>query len=221
MRMNSKELLEQADQRIAEADLIKLAKRDINDSERLIKISQDDTYDLQYHGEHSIPLRQSMNVDNYNGIKSILIATFKGYLNVQTVKLEQLLGITPKIVNPEFEAAIRGMEQSIKKPEPLEDKLKAVLQDEAKLIESPDKSIDKYPAKQDKRVKTPSNMVEADIRRMYVDEGRDRKYIAGHYGISESKVNNYLFLHDIKRKPVKLSKKSEKQPEETERPSQA
>jgi exopolyphosphatase/pppGpp-phosphohydrolase len=82
-------------------------------------------------------------------------------------------------------------------------------------ITAEDKSLSSYPAKKDKRIKTPSNMIEADIRRMYIDEEKDRKTIAEFYGVSEGKINNFLYLHDIKRKKAP---KPDKQPEETERP---
>lgn len=227
--MNSKELLEQADQRIAEAEQIKLIRLDITDLERLIRISQDDKYELKFCGEYDLSLEDSLSVDNYNGIKSILRATFDGYLNVQTVKLEQLLGITPKMVNPEFEAAIRGVEQSHKKPDPVEEKSTEIPKDEAKPIEAPEKSMEKYPAKKGGKKRLPESMTDEAVYQMLVIEGKKPKEIAEYYGLKSTQVSNFIFQHDIKNfgkrkklipKAEKPVEKAEKQPDDKESHSQ-
>jgi hypothetical protein len=212
-RMNSKELLEQARESMRKQnELIDLIVEGEKVAENL------DHFDLYLYTNGSY-INKLIKPEAIQRMKEVAIGSISEYLSERSVELEKLLGIHKPglIINQDFEKAVQEMEQSVKKLDPLEEKLKVVLQDEAKKIEAPEKSQDKYPAKKDKRVKTPENMNEADVRRMYVEENRDRKYIANHYGISESKVNNYLFLHDIKRKATKASK-PEKQPEETERP---
>ncbi len=93
--MNSKELLEQADQRIAEAESIKLAKQNIVDLERLLNISENESYELRYCGEYDLPLEQSLDVDDYKDLMGIVRGAFRVYLSMRKVKLEQLLGIQP------------------------------------------------------------------------------------------------------------------------------
>ncbi len=161
--MNSKELLERADQRIAEADKIKLAKQNIEDLERLLKVAQDDTYQLRYCGEFDLPLKQSLDIHSYEDLKGIIRGAFMRYLSMQTVKLEQLLGVTPKVINPEFEPAIRdtvnppedttvpviSMCADTAVPIPGEDRSAGILQEETRQtkILQEDKSLDKYPAR--------------------------------------------------------------------------
>jgi hypothetical protein len=175
--------------------------------------------------------------DEYRELKITVADKLDEFLQRRISKLEQLLGIQPVVpeivipipelakggvvpmeckpatINPEFEAATKDMFESVKKhdqvPEKQEEKFKV------HSITAEDKSLSSYPAKKDKRIKTPSNMIEADIRRMYIDEEKDRKTIAEFYGVSEGKINNFLYLHDIKRKKAP---KPDKQPEETERP---
>jgi hypothetical protein len=223
--MNSKELLEHAEQRIAEVEKIKSIKKSVEELENLLKDLTDEMawYSISFMSLQDTvlddyPLDQRLSAEQYRRLYNSVRSTLNQFLSENVIKLEKLLGIRkPATANLVFEKAVQEMEQSVNIVDVVEEKLKVVLQDEAKKIESPDKSQDKYPApKQNKRVKTPENMVEADVRKMYVEENRDRKYIADHYGISESKVNNYLFLHDIKRKATKASKPAE--PEETERP---
>jgi hypothetical protein len=220
--MDSKELLLRAKETTEkQLELIKHIER----AEDIIGTVKDGFICFYVVGCGSVRIDDVVDIEKLDAIKELGLVAIMNFRDDKTVELEKLLGIRkPAIINPEFEAAVQAMEQSHKKPDTVEAKLADIIQGEAKKIEDkpiiPETSLDKYPAKKDKRVKTPSNMIEADVRRMYVEESRDRKYIADHYGISESKINNYLFLHDIKRKPTKASKPA-KQPDETERPSQA
>ena len=233
--MNSKELLAQADKRIAEVDKIRLARQNIVDLERLMKVSQDDTYDLRYCGEYDLPLEQSLDVDNFEDLKGILEGTFKRYLLVQTVKLEQLLGIKPMILNPEFEAAVLGMEEQhtekmlvvetknakcvVVQKDPVEAKLADIFQKQAQEIQGEPiipEDNDKYPAKpKDKRCKYPDNMNEESVGKMYRDERKSMVEIAEYFGVKKSTVNNFIYLHGLGRKKAE---KPAKNPEETERP---
>ena len=79
-----------------------------------------------------------------------------------------------------------------------------------------DESLSKYPApKRDGHRKYPENMTVEAVRKMYIDEGKNRKAIAEYFGVKESTVNNFLFLHDIRRTKRK-SKKPD--PDDKERP---
>jgi hypothetical protein len=215
--MNSKELLEQAEIRVKRINEL---SDGVGAAEDVLAMLGEGEVCFFTSGIGTTHLTPVLSPEKLQKLREDIVVEVIHTRNDKSAELEKLLGIRkPATINPEFEKAVQEMEQSTKKQDqdPLEEKLKVVLQDEAKKIEAPEKSQDKYPApKQNKRVKTPENMVEADVRKMYVEENRDRKYIADYYGISESKVNNYLFLHDIKRKATKASKPAE--PEETERP---
>ncbi|MDF2907971.1 MAG: hypothetical protein K0R34_3292 [Herbinix sp.] len=203
--MNSKELLEQAEIRVKRINEL---SDGVGAAEDILAMLGEGEVCFFTSGIGTTHLTPVLSPEKLQKLREDIVVEVIHTRNDKSAELEKLLGIRkPATVNPEFEAATKDMFESVKKPEsdPLEEKLKAVLQDEAKKIEAPEKSQGKYPA-------------EADVRKMYVEENRDRKYIANHYGISESKVNNYLFLHDIKRKATKASKPAE--PEETERPLQ-
>lgn len=196
---------------------------------------------FRHNGNMTTFISEVLPQETMEAVKRLVVAHLTSAKSSKEFELDRLMGRKPATINPEFEAAVQDMVESAKKQkesDPVEDKLTVILQEQAKRIENKqdneemppkeafdtlredykqakeiehlsDKSMDKYPAKKD--IKTPPNMNEADIRRLYVDEGKDRKWIANYYGITESKVNNYLYLHDIKRQPSR-------KPAETERP---
>ncbi len=221
--MNSKELLEQADQRIAEVEDIKKARKGIEDLEYLCGMVQNEITQIDIRqGNKLESVSLVISQEQYKEFKDSISSTLERFIKTQIIKLEQLLGITPKIVNPEFEAVIRDMEQSNSQKtstyvvnsalDPVEEKMT-----ETQRIEAPqeDKSLDKYPApKKDNGKKYPENMTVEDVTRMYITEGKSRKQIQEHYRIKESTLNNFLYLNGISRK----SSKPEKIPEETEHP---
>lgn len=161
-----------------------------------------------------------------NVIRQSIRSSLTAVKNQNEAELEQLLGVQQKTLSPEMKVAItdaasKESDETGKshchmcEPDPVEEKLKRILQDEAKRVES-DKSLDKYPApKRDRRKKYPENMTEDVVRRMYIDEGKSKKEIAEHFGVKESTVNNYLYLRGISRHKRK-SKKPDS--DEKERP---
>ena len=62
------------------------------------------------------------------------------------------------------------------------------------------------------RSRYPENMTVETVTRMYVAEGKNRREIADYFGVKESTVNNFLYLHGIRRN------KREKKPDEKECP---
>lgn len=190
--MNSKELLVQADKRIAEVEQIKFVKCNIADLERLIKLSQDDKYDLRYFGEHCLSLKESLDVNDYEGLKTILSKYFAERFTVQIINLEKILGITPKIINPEFEAAVRSMEQpeNLHTPDSVEDKLSVILQRESKQINT--KPI-------------PPIMTVDLVRNLYHDKGMTLDAVAKVFEVNSSALYRFVVANNL-RKPSKRDK---------------
>jgi len=206
--MNNKALLEQADYKISEAEKIKWAKQSIEDLERLIRISEDNTYDLRYCGEYDLPLEQSLNADNYKDLKQILKRTFERYALVQTVKLEQLLGIKPMILIPEFEAAVIDMEQSavINKIDPVEEKLTKILdRNEQEITHNPNKEVDSR--KKDGRRKYPPQMTIEEVKRLYITENKSMSELAEYFEVKSSTVNNFIYLNHLGRRAARKKDK--------------
>lgn len=143
--------------------------------------------------------------------ESALIAVMK-VRDEKEAELEKLMGARkPAIINPVFEAAVREMVQSAKKPDPVKEKLAGILQSEADRIAEPDnKSLDKYPARKAHKKKYPDGMTVEAVSRMYIDEGKPSSSIAKHFSISTKEVQNFMTINKIRRNP--------KKPAETERP---
>ncbi len=191
--MNSKELLEQAGQRISEVEKIKLAMTNVKDMQFLLGMVDDAGLELCFcsiGGDIKFPLEQYMDIDNYTEIRNIIKVTFQGYL---TEQMEQLLGVAPVISNTESED-----KESI-----------SICADSSVPISIEDKS----PAKK-KRLTLP----EEGIRRMYVDEGRSAKEIAEHYNADMKQISNFINRHGLRRRSYARTKDIEPAPAETERP---
>ena len=233
--MNSRELLDQATAKVEQINEL-MAKIDV--AECVLSVIGDGCVCFYTEGIGTTFVAGILPPEKMRRVNEEVTVEIIRERDARTFELEKLLGIRkPATIDLAFEKAIQEMKKtsgiSKESLDELSDKAKIssktigltltdILQKESKKFEDkpiiPEESPDKYPAKKDKRVKVPENMLEADVRRMYIDEGKDRKYIANHYDISESRVNNYLFLHEIKRKPTKASKTKAKQPAEMECP---
>ncbi len=102
----------------------------------------------------------------------------------------------PATINPEFEAAVQGMVESVKH------KQKGSPQD--------DKSLDKYPAKKSKPSPYPENMTEDAVKELYINQGKTIQQVANHFGIPYAKANSFITGHKLHR--------NQQKPAETERP---
>lgn len=123
----------------------------------------------------------------------------------KAAELERLMGIRkPTIINPEFEAAVNSMVDSMKKPaakaiealskvtaDPVEEKLTEILQAEAKKIEGEPVHISLTDDDVD------------DVRRMYQQEGLTQGDIAVHYGVKKVQVNTFIQKHGLFRTSYK------------------
>ena len=183
--MNSKELLERADQRIAEVEDIKKARKSIEELDQLnTSLNNAITVIVLRQGHSEFQPNITLDSDECKELKSSLEAKLNDFMQRRIIRLEQLLGIRkPAIINSEFEAAIRGMEQSHKKQDPVEEKLSGILQEEAKKIE--DKPV---PLK-------PSEILEAhaaEIEHMYKIQMATVGSIAEKYGVKKTDVNYFL-----------------------------
>ena len=159
-------------------------------------------------------------------LKDSVVAAINQTRDDKVKELEKLMGIRkPAIVNPDFEAAVQSMVDSVKKPDPIEETLKEVLQEEAARIEKPkesdsplfrdpgkdkpvkdDKSLDKYPAKKSPRKQYPDGMTVETVSRMFIDEGKTSSSIAKYFGISTKEVQNFMTINKIRREPKQTSK---------------
>jgi len=242
--MDIKELLKQADERVTRIN--NLTRHITHIDTVISDIEKDDLvitgYDIAlYVGEETTEqLKQHIiatmettkknklaELEQMLGVQKEEITVVKNCITGEEIAVKDPVRATDKeikqAINNIFGAEIisvpsdSGMapeDKSLK--DPVEEKLKEILQDEAKRIES-SKSLDKYPApKRDGRRRYPENMTEDIVRKMYIDEGKDRKAIAEYFGVKESAVNNFLYLHGIRR--AKRKEKSDKSDDDKERP---
>ena len=122
-------------------------------------------------------LENKLDVDNYDDFRKLVQNTFQRYLSVQTIRLEQILGITPKMVNPDFEAVVRDVEESAR----INNK-----SDISTYVEIPEQSNKRLSMKK----LTDDDF--ADVRRMYVDENMTAAQIADYYQTDHKHVSNYI-----------------------------
>lgn len=216
--MNSKELKEQSRENIKkQMDLIE----SIEGAEKAIKDLNVIELGIYLNGSYVNPV---LVPDDVEKIQEFALKSAEKYLTIKEAELEKLLGICkPAAINPEFEAATKDMFESVKKkPDPVEDKLTGILQEEAKKIEAPkeDKSLDKYPAtkKRGRQADYPEGMTKDTVQKMYQDEGKTINELAKHFGIPYSKMSNFITRNHLHRTSNQKTDKPDKQPEETERP---
>jgi transposase-like protein len=233
--MNSKELLEQA---TAKVEKINDLSSNVINAESVLAVIGDGKVCFFTIGIGTTHLTSVLTPEKLEKLREEAVREIIYTRDEKAAELENLLGIRkPTRLNPEFEKEVQEMEQSSKsttgtisenkdvsgtiESDPAMEKLTGILQKEAEKTEAPheDKSSEKYPApKTDKRRKYPENMTEEVVGRMYRDEEKSMAQIAEHFGVKSSTVNNFIYLHGLKRTS---KKQPEKQPEETERPSQA
>ena len=145
-------------------------------------------------------------------LKQHIIATMETAKKNKLAELEQLLGVQQSVPQvPKIPKLAPGTEMILA---PSTD---GVVKHDRVVPE--DKSLSKYPApKKDGRRKYPENMTVEVVRKMYVDEGKTKKQIAEYFGLKESSVNNFIYLHGISRHKRK-SKKPDKEPAPDEKDS--
>ena len=225
--MNSKELLIKAEQRIAEAENIKMLVESASTLEQLIIEVQRPANDICI-GE----LSEETNISGAIGqelnlrLKTVISDNLGCFLFEKNKELEDILGICkPTIINPEFQTSVQKLINGSKAEskldsDPVEDRLSTILKKESKRFEDepiiPESSLDKYPAKKGK-IQLPKDMTEEAVTIMYITEGKTIKQVAERFDIKQSRVNDFLSKHNIRRTSYK-SHGTVKQPEETERP---
>ena len=205
-------LLEQWNDHIIKGNQL---SRELEDIESIIGAAQDAEVAFYKPGAGSTSFIRVLSPEKMQELKGSVVAAIIQTRDDKVKELEKLMGIRkPAIVNPEFEAAVQSMVDSVKKPDPIEKTLKEVLQEEAARIEKPkesdlplfrdpgkdDKSLNKYPAKKGRQSTRPEGMTVAEVTRMYTVEGKEQKEIAQCFGVTESIVKNFLFRNQIKRK---------------------
>jgi hypothetical protein len=130
--------------------------------------------------------------DKMAEIKGMVISSLANAKAEKERELKKLMGLwKPAIIKPEFEAAVQGMDQSGKKqPDPVEEKLTEILQEEAKRIEELP-----VPLK-------PSEILEQkseEIEKMYKVQMSTVGAIAEKYRVKKTDVNTFLAKHKLFR----------------------
>ncbi|MDF2485670.1 MAG: hypothetical protein K0R46_1838 [Herbinix sp.] len=184
--MNSKELLEQANERAGKLRTISSELKNVEDT---IDAAQDGVISVLHCGMYTY-LINILDKSKMDDISSVIKANLIMLRNEKTEELEKLLGIRKQETSfPTYQETlqlIQEREQSAKKDtDPVEEKLTEIPQEEAKKIED-----------------KPTLNIE-DVRRMYQDEGKSQTDIADYFGVSKSAVNNFIYLNHLARKKTK------------------
>jgi hypothetical protein len=115
--------------------------------------------------------------------------------NEKVIELEKLMGVRkPATINPVFEAAVKEMEESSrvhKDPDPVEEKLTEILQEEAKRIED-------KPIKEETKAEILEHYAD-EITKLCKDESNKVGDIADKYGVKKSDIYNFMAKHKISR----------------------
>lgn len=108
--MNSKELLEQANQRVVTMNKV---MRELEDFEGVVGAAQEKDSEIAFYeyGIGTTSLRV-LSDDMKQELKIIVIKAITDAQSEKTAELERLLGARkPAILNPDFEQAVKEMEQ--------------------------------------------------------------------------------------------------------------
>jgi hypothetical protein len=216
--MNSKELKERAKE-TAEKQLSLID--DIDKAERSLELAVTGKICFMASGYGNVYLEDTTEPEAMEVVRDLGLTAIMNYRDKKTAELEKLLGIQPATgidVKPHVVGPAVPMGENV-----IEEKLTEILQDEAKLIELPEKSLDKYPAKSKKYSGYPDDMTVELVREMYIDKGMKITDISDHFKVTYSKTNNFISKHKLHRasQAPKTDTKPEKQSDEKESHSQS
>lgn len=180
-------LLEQWNEHIIRGNLL---SRELEDIESLLDKSKGADICFTSGTNGSVFIRV-LTPEKMQELRENVVVAILRTRDEKAVELEKLMGVRkPATINPEFEAAVQGMIDSVKKkpePDPVEVKL-------AESIDKHEKEIKSKPV----AVAKPTMSVE-DVRRMYLDESKSMKEIAEHFGVTKSVVNNFVYKNHLAR----------------------
>ncbi len=188
--------------------------KQLDDIERVLKVAELPECAVSiYAGKETVYPNTVLPDDIMGRILHTVTDALREMKLSKEIEFDKLMGKSkPAYVNPVFEAAVQEMEQSIKKSDPVEDKLQDILQTEAKKNEekpvNTDPSLNRYPAKKTAKKQYPENMDIKTVKRMYVDEGMTATNIAAYFKLTTKEVANFITRNKISRS----------KPAETERP---
>ncbi|MDF2907174.1 MAG: hypothetical protein K0R34_2495 [Herbinix sp.] len=197
--MNSKELLEQA-RKTAEKQLSLID--DIMKAERSLELAIAGKICFCTSGYGNVYLEDTTEPEAMEVVKDLGLTAIMKYRDNRIAELEKHLGIArvgEVIVDTVYDKILQ-IGSHMPEPDPLEEKLKVVLDEEAKRIESPDEnSMDKYPAKTKKYSGYPDNMTVELVKEMYIDKSMKITEIADHFKVPYAKANNFISKHKLHR----------------------
>lgn len=183
IKMNSNELLSRANQRVVDINKI---MGEIEDFDGISYAAQQQESEVAFY-ENGVgtTFLKVLSDEKKLELKAIVLKAITDAQAEKTTELEQLLGVKkkPAIINPEFEKAIKEMEQQ--NLDPVKEELSTVLQEEPKL--------------EIKRTTLNLSDIE-DVRRMYHDEGLPQGAIAEYYGVTKPVVNNFIYANHLAKK---------------------
>jgi hypothetical protein len=232
-RMNSKELLDQAEIRVKRINEL---SDSVGASEDIIAMLGEGEICFFVSGVGTTHLTPVLSQEKMQKLREWVVSEIIDLRDAKTAELEKLLGIRkPAIINPEFEAAVKDMERTGKQlivetkecvltgdksitvttePDPLGEKLTSILQKETKRIA--DKPVPK--AEQPKPESKMGLMTKEDVERMYIQENKTMKEIAEYYGVKKGDVNNFIYVNHLSRKNFKDDGFTDSKPSGRERP---
>lgn len=177
-------LLEQANQRVIEINKL---MGEVEGFEDIINAGREAEIAFADKGAGTTYITV-LSPEKMQELKEIVMLGIMNERDNKTAELETLLGIRkPATINPEFEEATKGMFQSNKsEPDPVEEKLTKVLQEEAKKIEEP-----KYP-----------EMTVELVKELYHDKGMTLDQVAKEFGTNRTALYKFVTKHNL-RKPNK------------------
>jgi hypothetical protein len=213
--MNNRELLEQADRRIAEIEDIKGIRKSIEDLGLLNDMLNNAiTLIILRQGGMEERLDTWLEGDEYRELKGVVESNLNECMQKRITKLEQLLGIQ-KPISIAIDTSSVSVDQ-------VTEKLTEILKTEADLIETlpEDKSLDKYPARKSRPDTYPADMTYESVKELYIDKGMKITEIANHFGVTYAKASGFISSHKLtrSRQEQPTQEKLQKQPDDKERP---
>lgn len=189
--MNS--LLDQWNEHIIKGNLL---SREIEDFEGIIGAGEEPDSEIAFV-EKGIGATyiSVLSAAKMNEFKQMVLKAIIDAKQEKTAELEKLMGVRkPATINQVFEAAVKEMEESSKvhkEPDPVEEKLTDILQEEAKKIED-------KPVKEETKAEILEHYAD-ELIKLCKDESNKVGDIADKYGVKKSDIYNFMAKHKISR----------------------
>lgn len=179
--LNSKELLEQANQRVVTINKI---MGEIEDFEGILSAGRTAELSFTEKGIETTYISGVLSAEKMQELKDIVMVAIIKTRDEKTAELEQLLGIKklPPALNSDFEEKAEPLQIPKRKPATINPEFEAAIND----------------MKSQLKVDKPEITVDG-VRRLYLDEGKTLTEVSNYFGVKREMMNSFIRRNGLNR----------------------